>query len=164
MATPGPIKRVEQVVTGLVRLPLGIVKYAAAEPLFTGSLLFALTRAPEQYRLKLLRLLQERGLSAARIATLIKSLKYLLAIGVARRANQTLNNLALNNWHLRKPGAPFQFGPRKDELVLITGGCSGFGYEMVKTFSKVARVVIFDVSPLPSDLEKREYWSRVPAP
>ncbi|RVX75506.1 hypothetical protein B0A52_00859 [Exophiala mesophila] len=154
MATPGPIKRVEQAVTGLIKLPLGVVKYAAAEPLFTGSLLFALTRAPEKYRLKLLSLLQERGLSAARIATLVKSLKYLLAIGVARRANQALNNLALNYWHLRKPGAPFQFGARKEEIVLITGGCSGFGYEMVKSFSKFARVVIFDVLPMPAELEK----------
>lgn len=158
MATPGPIKRAEQVVTGILKLPINVVRYAAAEPLLSGSLLFALTRAPERYRQQLLRLLQDRGLSNERIALLIKSLKYLLAIGVVRRSNQALNRLALNHWGLLKPGAPFEFGPRKTELVLITGGCSGFGYEMVKGFSKVARVVIFDVIPPPAEFEKCEYF------
>ncbi|ETI24891.1 hypothetical protein G647_04261 [Cladophialophora carrionii CBS 160.54] len=137
-------------------MPIALVRYAAREPLFTGALLAALTRAPIQYRSRLLKLLGDAGLSSERIALLVKSLKYLLAIGVATRLNQALNKLALNHWNFfGKPGAPFNWSAvNKPELVVITGGCSGFGYEMVKGFSKHARVVILDISPPPEELKK----------
>jgi hypothetical protein len=121
----------------------------------SGTLLYVLTKGPIVYRQRLLRLLQDRGLSIQRIALLIKSLKYLLAIGVARRVNQSLNRLALNNWHFGKAGSPYRFGDvNKTELVVVTGGSSGFGYEMVKGFSKHARVIILDISSVPPELER----------
>lgn len=147
-----------KVIGGAIRLPINAVKYTAAEPAVAGSLLFALTRAPVEYRQRLLNLLHSSGLSAGHIERLVRTLRYLLIIGVVRRVNQALNKLALNNWSLRKIGAPFDFdGSRKTELVVVTGGCSGFGYEMVKGFSKYARVVIIDVSPVPAELEKRKW-------
>jgi hypothetical protein len=155
MATPAAFEIANRIVTGVVKLPLQIVSYAATEPVLVGSLLYVLTRGPILYRQRLVRFLQERGLLLERIALLIKSLKYLLAIGVARKVNHLLNRLALNHWHLRKPGAPLQFGDiNKSELVVVTGGCSGFGYEMVKSFSKYARVIILDISPVPPELER----------
>jgi len=115
MAQPGPIERA-------IRNTLGLPFSLAGDPLVTGSLLLALTRAPISYQQRLLTLLP-----TGRIPTIIKFLKYLLAIGIAKRLNQGLTRLALNHWHLRKPGAPFQWGGSKSELVVITGGCSGFG-------------------------------------
>jgi len=146
---------VAKIIGGVIKLPIRAVTYTAAEPALAGSLLFVLTRAPIEYRQKLLNLLYSSGLSAVHIERLTRTLKYLLVIGVLRRVNQTLTRLALNNWSLTKRGAPFDWdGSRKTELVIVTGGCSGFGYELVKGFSKHARVVILDISPVPAELEE----------
>jgi len=156
MARPGPLERANRVVVSTAALPFRLLSYAATEPLFTGALLGALTRAPLQYRSRLLKILGDAGLSPERIALLVKSLKYLLAIGVVRRLNKSLNKLALNHWNFfGKPGTPFNWSAvNKSELVVVTGGCSGFGYEMVKGFSKHARVVILDISPVPEELKR----------
>jgi NAD(P)-dependent dehydrogenase (short-subunit alcohol dehydrogenase family) len=133
---------------------------AASEPLLTGSLLYLLTRGPPHIRAKLLAPFQSTlpvftntPKGVARLATLITILKVLTTAGVLRRINAGLNRLAWNNWSLSRNGADWQFGPSKKELVLITGGSSGFGYEMVKSFSKHARVVAIDVSPFPAELD-----------
>ena len=160
MAASTPVKQAQRLVRGAVTLPINLLHHAASEPLITGSILLALTRAPAQYRSRILKLFSDAGLSNERIPLVIKSLKFLLAIGVVRKLNQALNKLALNHYHLGKPGAPFKFGDaKKSELVVVTGGCSGFGYEMVKGFSKHARVIILDISPVPPELEKRESFS-----
>jgi all-trans-retinol dehydrogenase (NAD+) len=91
------------------------------------------------------------------IASAARILKYLFIFGVGSTVNQALNRLALRYWHLRRPGAPWRFGDvRKSELVVITGGCSGFGYEMVKGFAGKARVIVLDISDLPAELAKRQ--------
>lgn len=137
----------------------GITK-AAKEPLLTGALLYALTRGPPQLRARLLAPFQgtlpvftNTPKGVARLASFITILKVLTAAGVLRRVNQALNRLAWNNWSLSRNGADWQFGPAKKELVLITGGSSGFGYEMVKSFSKHARVVAIDISQFPAELD-----------
>ncbi|KAF2036262.1 NAD(P)-binding protein [Setomelanomma holmii] len=131
---------------------------ALHEPLVTGALLYILTRGPLHIRERLLRPFQTNLLAkngAARIATLITILKVLTAVGVVRRINGALNSLAWNNWRLfGRPGAPFKFGPRKEELIIITGGSSGFGYEMVKSFSRHARVVVLDRAEFPQELAR----------
>jgi all-trans-retinol dehydrogenase (NAD+) len=159
MAASSPFGLATAAIGTAIKLPISAVRYTAAEPVLAGSLLYALTRAPLEYRHRLLRLLSERGgLSALHIERLIKTLKYLLGIGVVRRVNQALNKLALNNWSLTKQGTPFDWdGKRKAELVVVTGGCSGFGYEMVKGFAKYARVVILDISPVPAELERCKF-------
>ncbi|OAL51167.1 NAD(P)-binding protein [Pyrenochaeta sp. DS3sAY3a] len=133
------------------------IKNAANEPILTGTLLYLLTRGPLHIRERLLRPFQTNVLStngAARLAILITVLKVLTGVGVVKRVNQALNRLAWNNWTLGRPGAAFKFGPRKEELIIITGGSSGFGYEMVKGFSKVARVVVLDIQAFPPELAK----------
>jgi all-trans-retinol dehydrogenase (NAD+) len=158
MSITGPSSVITRVIEGAIKFPIDVLKYTAAEPVFVGSLLYALTRAPIEYRQRLLKVLTDTGLSTVHIERLVKTLKYLLVIGVAKRLNQALNRLTLNKWSLTKLGTPFDFdGARKTELVVVTGGCSGFGYEMVKGFSKYARVVILDISPVPAELEKREW-------
>jgi all-trans-retinol dehydrogenase (NAD+) len=131
---------------------------AMHEPLLTGALLYILTRGPVHFRQRLLQPFQTNLLAkngAARLTTLITILKVLTGLGVVRRVNGALNSLALNKWQMfGRKGAPFKFGPGKEELVIITGGSSGFGYEMVKGFAKHARVVVLDVSAFPPELAK----------
>ena len=139
------------------------VKKAATEPLLTGTLLYLLTRGSPRLRARLLAPFQSTlpvftntPAGAARLAKLITLLKLLTAAGVLRRANQALNRLAWNNWSLGRNGAEWQFGPSRQEVVLITGGSSGFGYEMVKAFARHARVVVIDVVAFPPELEALE--------
>ncbi|KAF1809544.1 NAD(P)-binding protein [Eremomyces bilateralis CBS 781.70] len=132
------------------------IKTAAEEPLLTGALLYALTRGPDNVRARLLAPFQNNVFAkngAARLAAFITVLKILTGVNVLKRVNRVLNSLAWNNWSLgRRPGAAFKFGPNKEELVIITGGSSGFGYEMVKAFSKLARVVVLDIQDFPLEL------------
>ncbi|CAO2650902.1 Nn.00g091990.m01.CDS01 [Neocucurbitaria sp. VM-36] len=133
------------------------------EPVLTGTLLYLLTRGPLHIRERLLRLFQTNLLSkngGSRLVTLIIILKFIFGVGVLRRVNQALNSLAWNNWTLRRPGAAFKFGPEKEELDIITSGSSGFGYEMVKGFSKVARIVVLDVQGFPPELAKHVHFYR----
>lgn len=127
---------------------------AVKEPIATGTLLYILTRGSPQVREYILRpfqsLLLQNG--PGRLYHFVSALKILTGLGVVRCVNQALNNLAWNNWTLRRPGNPFNFGPAKEELIIITGGSSGFGYEMVKGFSSHARIVVLDVQPFPSEL------------
>lgn len=93
-------------------------------------------------------------------------LKALFAVGVLSRINLALNQLALNNYQLELPGIGRVLGSSrgakrvpwkwdgKTELIVITGGCSGFGYEMVKGFAGKAKIVVIDVSDLPKELER----------
>jgi all-trans-retinol dehydrogenase (NAD+) len=134
---------------------------AMSEPLLTGTLLYVLTRGPLSFRDRLLSPFRSNLLSrngAARIAALITILKVLTSVGVIRLINGALNSLAWNKWQvIGRPGAPLSFGPEKEELAIITGGSSGFGYEMVKGFPEHARVVVLDVSAFPAELARCEY-------
>ena len=138
----------------------GIVKRSATEPLLTGALLYLLTKGPAHIRERILRPFQSNLLSKngpARLTFFVAILKLLTSLNVLKQANKLLNSLAWNKWALKRPGAAFQFGPGKEELVVITGGSSGFGYEMVKAFSQIARVVVLDVQAFPEELSQRTY-------
>jgi all-trans-retinol dehydrogenase (NAD+) len=145
----------------MVSIVTSRIKDAIHEPLLTGALLYVLTRGPLHIRERLLRpfrttILAKNG--AVKIASFITLLKILTGINVVRRVNGALNSLAWNKWRLiGRSGAPFRFGPGKEELVIITGGSSGFGYEMVKGFSKHARVVVLDISAFPQELARSKY-------
>ena len=124
---------------------------AAFSPFITGPLLLALFNGPDRIRQPLLDVLKDYA------PTAITTLKYLFAIGLTSRINSFLNRLSLNRWHLTKPGAPWTFSTSggRGEIILITGGCSGFGLTMTQLFTKRApnaKLVIIDRSPLPSEL------------
>ncbi|OAP58631.1 hypothetical protein AYL99_07721 [Fonsecaea erecta] len=85
----------------------------------------------------------------------LTTLKWLVALGLVAHVNRFLSRLALNYWHVRKQGEPWAFGDEGAETILITGGCSGFGREMVKMFAARTRanIVVLDVQDLPDDLK-----------
>lgn len=143
---------------GVIALPFEAAGHIALEPVATGLLLYGLIKAPADIRARLLRPLHDRGISAIHLYSLVTPLKYLLALGVVRRVHHALSRLADNYWHLRQQGEPWKFGDEKlSELVLITGGCSGFGALMTKGFVGKARVVILDIQDVPDDLAQREW-------
>ncbi len=157
MAAQSPLTA-SAIVKKAILLPIDALRYTASEPALTGALLYALTKGSPELKEKLLSPFQSTLLSkngAARLKTFILLLKSLFALGLVSRVNQALNKLALNAWSLRKPGTPWKWD-EKTELVLVTGGCSGFGYEMVKGFAGKATVVVLDVSEMPPALAKRE--------
>lgn len=128
--------------------------YVACEPALSAALLLLLTKAPTRFRHRLLASLHQHfGISGRRLAKLIQTLKYLLAVGFAWKIHKFLERFANHNWYWKlwkKPGDPFVWDGTT-ELVTITGGCSGFGYEMVKKFMDKARIVIIDVRELPDE-------------
>ena len=69
--------------------------------------------------------------------------------------NRFITRLSLNYWHLKKQGVPWDFHTESSETILITGGCSGFGKEMVKMFGAQtkAKLVVLDVQELPDELK-----------
>ncbi|KAG9783479.1 hypothetical protein ABEF93_004677 [Exophiala dermatitidis] len=85
----------------------------------------------------------------------LRALKKLFWIGLALHVNRLLNRLALNYWHLTRQGEPWDFATEGKEVIVITGGCSGFGREMVKMFAAKtrARIVVLDIQDLPADMK-----------
>ena len=147
-------------VSSTIASAIGLIKRAPFEPTLTGPLLLILTRGPEKLRQPLQQLIlrlfasshHERSL--VRVAYVVKTLKWLFALGLAARVNDILTAWAMNHWRLRKQGAPWDFDARtKTEIAVVTGGCSGFGYLTVKGLAGKMKVVILDVSDLPEDLK-----------
>ncbi|KAE8385265.1 hypothetical protein BDV23DRAFT_190952 [Aspergillus alliaceus] len=69
-----------------------------------------------------------------------KALTALLALGIIRKANRALGYWAANNWQRAKPWK------NEGELVLLTGGCSGIGKQIMEDLAKAGvRVVILDI-------------------
>jgi hypothetical protein len=95
-----------------------------------------------------------------RVTPLLKSLMILFALGVIVHLNRFFNRLALNYGHLKKQGVPWDFQAEGKETILITGGCSGFGKEIVKMFSQQTKsqILVLDVQKLPSDLQNSMFF------
>ncbi|KAJ5638323.1 hypothetical protein N7490_008202 [Penicillium lividum] len=64
-----------------------------------------------------------------------------LALGVLRSINNSLTQRALNNWVSSDPWNPSR------ELILLTGGCSGIGKQVMEDLARTGvRVIIFDIT------------------
>ncbi|RMZ87962.1 hypothetical protein DV736_g4817, partial [Chaetothyriales sp. CBS 134916] len=110
---------------------LAAIKSAPFNPLITGPLLFALLRGPSRLRERLLNVLGSRA------AAVITTLKVLVSLGLAARVNSFLDTIALRGWKLTRPGTPWSFSTSggSGEIILVTGGCSGFGLKQLQLFS-----------------------------
>jgi 3-oxoacyl-ACP reductase-like protein len=98
------------------------------------------------------------------IASIVKSLpisqsalvsiaKWAFGITSVHYLSSQLTELARNNWRLPDTGR----WNWKDEVAVVTGGCSGIGEEIARALAKRGvKVVILDVSPLPERLESGE--------
>jgi short-subunit dehydrogenase len=70
-----------------------------------------------------------------------KALGALLALGLIRSINKSLSQWTLNNW----TSSP-RWNPAR-ELILLTGGCSGIGKQVMEDLSKTGvRVIILDIT------------------
>ena len=158
MAEPSGLAKIVQTTAGVPFTAAKILKELSYEPFLTAPLLYILTRGPEHLRQRVLapfrtNLLAKNG--TERLIKAITVLKVLVAVGLWKRTDQALTSLALNSWYLpgTKPMARWVWDGRT-ETVVITGGCSGFGYEMVKGFAGKARVVVLDITELPQELAR----------
>lgn len=147
-------------VSSIVTSVIGLIKRAAFEPALTGPLLVILTRGPERLRQPLQQFLLQPFASVGyqsnlvRVAYIVKTLKWLFALGLAARVNDFLTAWAMNHWRLRKQGVPWSFDERtKKEIAVVTGGCSGFGLLTVKGLAGKMKVVVLDVTELPEELK-----------
>lgn len=108
------------------------------QPILTGAALFASIRYHAHTEKVVLNVFS----GAVSSSGLIKSLKYLLGLGILYRLNRWSNRLAVNNftsdskWNWEK------------EIVLVTGGSSGIGALMVQQFAnRNITVVALDIRP-----------------
>lgn len=124
-------------------------------PLVSGSLLFAVTYAPDVVR-DLVSNLSSRlpGLQGLlpnlNFSTVDTVLRVLFAVSVVRRLNRALNTMAANSWRL----APTKGWDWPNEIAVVTGGSSGIGKLVVeKLVAQGLRVAVFDIRDLPKSME-----------
>jgi 3-oxoacyl-ACP reductase-like protein len=123
-----------------------IVKKTALSPYVTGTLLYLLTVAPASLRDPLLLRLPTKSHAAV-----ISSLKWLLALGILRKANRVLNDWADNKWLWKNDLSVWDW---KNEVAAITGGSNGIGAMVVKDLvAKGMKVAVIDVQPLSEELK-----------
>jgi hypothetical protein len=79
--------------------------------------------------------------------TIRKGLAVLIALRLLKSLSNLLSWYAMNNWSSVKPWNP------KEELVVITGGSSGIGYQIVDDLVKLrVKVVILDIQAPKTEL------------
>jgi all-trans-retinol dehydrogenase (NAD+) len=133
-----------------VRRTLNLATSLALNPALTAPLLWLLTYGPQSLRTRLadrvgaLRDPQQRVL-------VLKVLRWLLAAGVVRGVNRSLNRVALNAWRFGSERGRWRW---EGEVAVVTGGSSGFGELIVKKLaSKGVKVAVLDIRPLPVGLQ-----------
>jgi hypothetical protein len=113
------------------------IRLALFDPRVTAPLLVALLYYPEKLR----DLLPERLYRLVTSQAVIRTLSVFLALGVARGINKKLSQWTANNW---KSDAKFV---KSQELVLISGGCSGIGQLTAEGFAKKGvKVIVLDLN------------------
>ncbi|KAH0596037.1 hypothetical protein MHUMG1_05896 [Metarhizium humberi] len=113
-------------------------------PYFSGPLLAALLYAPDHLKHQVLQHLPPNfNIDVAK-----NVLQVLLGLGVLKTINQGLSSMAANSW--RVTAAKGWDWP--SEIAVVTGGCSGIGYCIVKRLvARRVKVAILDVQDPPKD-------------
>ena len=100
---------------------IGLINRAALEPTLTGPLLLILTRGPENIRQPLQDFLvkpfasDRHDLNLVRVGYVVKTLKWLFALGLTARFNDILTVWAQNHWRFSKPGVAWDFDSKNQE-------------------------------------------------
>lgn len=130
---------------GALSLLLSPLRRTLTDPEITAPLLIALTYFP----------LRVKASIPASLYTFLTSpavkrvLKAALSIGVLRRISNVYSRYVVNNG---RGDARFI---KSQELVLITGGCSGIGELMARQFAeRGVKVVVVDVNASKTELRK----------
>nr|POE63100.1 dehydrogenase red2 [Quercus suber] len=120
-------------------------------PAISGTLLFAATLAPAQFREPLLAKLREYATNAT-IEKSVVALQWLFGLGIVASINRYLTRLGGNNFRLSHESSRYVW---KDEIVLITGGTGGFGGRISKDLaSRGLTVIAVDVrDDMPADMK-----------
>lgn len=107
------------------------------QPVITAAVLFSTIKSPDRVQQALSAVAGNR----ISLSDFTQAVKFLVGFGAVYRLNNALNRGALNNfrrdtWDWRR------------EIILITGGSSGFGELMVRKFAqRNIRVVVLDLRP-----------------
>jgi all-trans-retinol dehydrogenase (NAD+) len=126
------------------------IKNAPFSPFVTGAALLLLLKSPESVRRPVYDQLHQL-LKPHNVGRLITTLKWLFGFGLVRNLNEAINALARNNFSLSSSKADWDW---ENEIVVVTGGSSGFGALYAKDLSaKGIHVVVMDINPLPKHLE-----------
>lgn len=131
---------------------LAILRQAAFEPFLVGPIILALTRGPPKLQQWLQRNIPSLYRDPRRLQRILTTLKWLFALGAVAKVNKRLNAFAKNHWCWQKQGVRWNFST-PTEVAVVTGGCSGFGYLIVKGLAGKMKVVVLDVSDMPEDLK-----------
>jgi len=132
------------------RFLVGTIPSVALNPVIVGPLLWGLTKAPPAIKDRLLKALASAGYEN-KLTAIVKTLKWLLALSIIRKANAKFNEIALNAWRLKSEKKRWEWNK---EVAVVTGGCSGIGLLVVKGLAKKGiRIAILDIQALPATLQ-----------
>ncbi|KAF2491553.1 NAD(P)-binding protein [Lophium mytilinum] len=137
---------------------------AALNPYLTVPLLLLLAKTPPSLHEQLLRRLSPSSLLKVQRAlpTIIKTLKWLVSLGLIGSVSRVLNQAALNGWRFRTLKERKRWNWEK-EVAVVTGGSSGIGEAVAKLLvARGVRVAVVDVLPLGEEAEKDPHITHFP--
>src|SRR5688572_19614103 len=126
-------------------------------PLFSGPLLLAATKAPDETR-GVLDIISQRlatlGLSSTTLSDKQRFtfvLRVLFGISLVRFVNKKLSSIAANAWRIRAADG----WEWNNEIAVVTGGSGGIGRKITERLAKLGvKVAVLDLTELPQALKQ----------